>query len=224
MPNANKKHSPWFTTFCLLVLLALYAAGGAAGGDGFRPAVAAPRQVTESVYVELAVADVEQATETVQWLARRYDGRIEDNYHWTEPGERWASITVLLPAPLSGHFYDGLATMGRVRAERHTTAAGSRYTADTRVTVLLVAPYAAARPVATAVTLIPHGEAPRPLATWHPPSLLRAVLAIASSIYQALIAITLRLADLAGRLLLAILAAFWLLWHARRRPPKDKSF
>lgn len=224
MPDTNKKHSPWFTTFCLLALLALYTAGGAAGGDGFRPAVAAPRQVTESFYVELAVADVEQAAETVQWLARRYDGRIEDNYHWTEPGERWATITVLLPAPLSGHFYDGLATVGRVRAERHTTAAGNRDTADTRVTVLLVAPYPAARPVATAVPLISRDEAPRPLTTWHPPSPVRAVLAIASSIYQALIAITLTLADVAGRLLLAILAAFWLLWHARRGPPKDKSF
>lgn len=219
MPNYHTKLARGVAGFCFFALLALYTAGSGVGGAGFRPAVAAPAQVMESVYLELAVADLEQAAATVQWQARRYDGWVEDNYRWEEPGERWASITLLLPAGAFDWFYQELATTGTLQAERRTSAAGNRILAETRVTVLLVAASPAARQLPPA----PRGEPPRPIATGRPASPLRIALAIASSLYQALVALLPHLAAFAERLLLAILAAFWLLWHARRRPPKKNS-
>jgi hypothetical protein len=211
LPSLRRSAGPWF--FALLVIDAL---GAALGSGGFRSVAAASALSTESAYVELAVADVEQGADTVSWLATRYDGRIADDYRWSEPGERWASLTVVLPARTFASFYRELVAAGRVRAERLTAATDAGYVADTRVTVLLVAPEPEPYPPPPP----PWREPLRPIATWQPPSPIRVVLAIAGSLLHALGVIVVTLANAAVPALFIALMVLWIGWHSLRRPSK----
>jgi hypothetical protein len=211
LPSLRRSAGLWF--FALLVI---YALGAALGSGAFRPAAAASAQSTESAYVELVVADVEQGADTVSWLATRYDGRIADDYRWSEPGERWASLTVVLPPRTFASFYRELVAAGRVRAERLTEARDAVYVAGTRVTVLLVAAEAEPYPPPPP----PWREPLRPIATWRPPSPIRVVLAIAGSLLHALGVIAAAITDAAVPALFIVLMVLWIGWYSLRRPSK----